>query len=104
MIKTFRRAFFVIAGVLCLFIVSVAFAEHPEISRIKVDELKKIIPSAKLMIYFPVFVLQIFMVAFLLFSENIFYPLLLMIVAAVLMGGMKNSKLENKFKQIIESN
>jgi hypothetical protein len=71
-------------------------------NEVKVDELKKLMPSARTMVYFPIFGLQIFMVAFLFSSENIVFPLLLMIGAAMFTEGYEKSRLLNKLKRIIE--
>ena len=43
--KTFKRVFSVVVGLVCLFIVSVSFAGHPEITRISIDEMKKLIDA-----------------------------------------------------------
>jgi len=44
-VNKFKRVFSVIAVLLCLLIVSASFAGHPEISRISIDELKKLIDT-----------------------------------------------------------
>lgn len=71
-------------------------------NEVKVEELKKIMPSTRSMVYFPIFGLQIFMIAFLFSSENILYSLLLMVGAAVLTEGIEKSRLQNKLKRILE--
>jgi len=71
-------------------------------NEVKVEELKKLMPSPKTTIYFPIIALQIFMVAFLFPHESIIYTFLLLIGAAALTEGFEKSRLQNKLKQIIQ--
>jgi hypothetical protein len=71
-------------------------------TEVKVEELKKLMPSTKSMIYFQIVGLQIFMVAFLFSSEEIIYTLLLLIGAAALTEGYEKTRLQNKLKEIMQ--
>ena len=45
MMNTLKKVFPIVTCLLCLLIVSVSFAGHPEIPRITIDELKKLIDT-----------------------------------------------------------
>jgi hypothetical protein len=71
-------------------------------SEIKIEELQKLMPSTKSMLSLQIVGVQIFMIAFLFSSENIFYTLLLLIGAAALTEGFEKTRLQNKLKQLME--
>jgi hypothetical protein len=71
-------------------------------SEIKIEELQKLMPSTKSMLSLQVVGVQIFMIAFLVSSENIFYTLLLLMGAAALTEGFEKTRLQNKLKQLME--
>lgn len=71
-------------------------------SEVKIDELKKLIPSTKSMLYLQIIGLQIFMVAFLFSSENILYTILLLLGAVALTEGFEKTRLQNRLKQMMK--
>lgn len=71
-------------------------------SEVKIDELKKLIPSTRSMLYLQIIGLQIFMVAFLFSSENILYTILLLLGAVALTEGFEKTRLQNRLKQMMK--
>lgn len=71
-------------------------------TEVKVEDLQKLMPSTKSMIYLEIVGVQILLIAFLLLNENFFSPFLLMIGAVVLTRCFEKSRLQNKLKEIIE--
>ena len=71
-------------------------------SEVKIDELKKLLPSTRSMLYLQIIGLQIFMVAFLFSSENILYTILLLLGAVALTEGFEKTRLQNRLKQIMK--
>ena len=71
-------------------------------SEVKIEELQKLMPSTRSMLYLQIAGVQIFLVALLFSSEDIMYTLLLLIGAAALTEGFEKTRLQNKIKQIME--
>jgi hypothetical protein len=71
-------------------------------SEVNIDELKKLIPSTRSMLYLQIIGLQIFMVAFLFSSENILYTILLLLGAVALTEGFEKTRLQNRLKQMMK--
>ena len=71
-------------------------------SEVNIDELKKLLPSTRSMLYLQIIGLQIFMVAFLFSSENILYTILLLAGAVTLTEGFEKTRLQNRLKQMMK--
>ena len=71
-------------------------------SKVKVEEIHKLMPSTKSVTYLQIAGVQIFLAAFLLLNESYFFPFLLMIGAALLTKCFEKTRLQNKIKEIVE--
>ena len=71
-------------------------------TEVKVEDLQKLIPSTKSMIFCEIAGVQMIVIALLVFHENIVFSFLSMIGAAVLTVGFEKTKWQNRLKEMME--
>jgi hypothetical protein len=73
-------------------------------SEVKIEELQKLMPSARSMLSLQIAGVQIFLAAFLFSGNEFISTLLFLIGAAALTESFEKTRLQHKIKEIMEQN